>query len=278
MKVDNITFKCHFVRRVRSPQTHEDVMPDGTTALFYWPNTVVDADALRAVAREEVRNNQLIRAAAEGNLDAARVLHIGFWPFVVAFEGIIDTRPIQRQPLQKRFGDEVTMAILRFARKEVEVMKEEEGSHAIAWRGDSFRLGITQAELDKAPYVPEVVRLIEMPQERNLDWFFCVLAGTEFIAEELSRYLVDSLPFTQLIRGGHWRWGEIHLADHHEGPSHLELDLDLARAYTVEEEDKAAAQQLSDYTLQTIKQFGRAADDVHQHFFGKAQHLTLAAG
>lgn len=61
--------------------------------------------------------------------------------------------------------------------------------------------------------------------------FFAVLAGTEFIEEELGALLVKAPKFVDLFDRKRWAWGEVHLFPHDEGPSHLEIDLDLARAY-----------------------------------------------
>ncbi len=52
----------------------------------------------------------------------------------------------------------------------------------------------------------------------------------------------------------------MHLAAQHDGPSHLEIDLDLARAYST----NAEARELEDMIIDTIELFGKASDDVEE--------------
>jgi hypothetical protein len=85
-----------------------------------------------------------------------------------------------------------------------------------------------------------------------------MLAGTEFIAEELSHFLIESEDFINLFSRRRWVWGEVHVASHDRGPSHLDLDLDLARAYDATTSPTAVQQMI----LDSIMLFGRAADEV----------------
>jgi hypothetical protein len=88
--------------------------------------------------------------------------------------------------------------------------------------------------------------------------FFATLAGTEFIAEELSSFLAGSFRFTDLFTRKRWIWGEVHLAPHDHGPSHLEIDLDLARAYAASIDPI----EIEEMILDTVALFGRAAEQV----------------
>ncbi|HTV90453.1 MAG TPA: hypothetical protein VME41_15660 [Stellaceae bacterium] len=107
------------------------------------------------------------------------------------------------------------------------------------------------------PCVAGVQALIDRAHMKDLAGFFGTLAGTELIAEELSRYLVESRRFTDLFSRRRWMWGEVHLlAD--DGPSHLDIDLDLARAYG----PTASGVEIGQGVLDTIALFARAADDV----------------
>jgi hypothetical protein len=85
-----------------------------------------------------------------------------------------------------------------------------------------------------------------------------MLAGTELVAEELSRFLVGSPAFTRLFSRQRWVWGEVHLAPHGDGPSHLDIDIDLARAYGGSAEPGAVTKMVVD----AIDLFGAAAKEI----------------
>lgn len=213
-----------------------------------------DADALRRAAAWEIAVSPLIGRAAHGDRTAIVALHRGFWPFVSAFERAIDEHVLPRRPLQERFGHAQFAETFVGLAREVKHMREEEGSHAALWEDDADAFGI--GELD-GPIVGGVQALIDQAYASDHTRFFCALAGTEFIAEELSRRLVQSAAFTSASALGRWKWGEVHLAAH-EGHSHLEIDLDLARAYSPD----ASSEALSALVLETIHLFGRAAAQV----------------
>lgn len=189
---------------------------------------VVDRDALRVHAREEVFGSPLIRACAAGDVTAAHALLAGFWPFVKAFERAIDLRVgrLPTRPLIERFGQSRVRAFFGEAREAVREMKEEEGSHMALWRKSADEL-----DLDAVPVLPGVEALLASAESDDPTEFFCWLAGTEYIAEELSAYLCHAPAFVRLFAKPRWPWGVAHLMDEHDGPSHLEIDEDLARAY-----------------------------------------------
>ncbi len=221
-----------------------------------------DMAALRAAAAEEVKNSPLIRLAAEGDRFAAIALHRGFWEFVREFEVAIDRQDYRRETLEAKFGGAKVRKSLVSIFRTIRAMREEEASHANHWKQDAKGLGIDYLE---GPIVHPVKKLVESAYTENLPRFFAVLAGTEFIAEELSRMLVASEPFTSLFEQKRWTWGEIHLLPHHHGPSHLEIDLDLARAYHVGEEIEAQAD-INRHILETIHLFGEASRHVKETY------------
>jgi hypothetical protein len=220
--------------------------------LFYDDGAIAVAH-LRSLARREVACSSLIRRAAGGDRKAAEQLHLGFWPFVREFELAIDRRHLPRAPLVKKFGASASRTFVHIA-KSVREMKDEEGSHASHWRADAGGLGLPSLE---APPLPLVRQLTDSAYTANVSKFFSVLAGTEFIAEELSAYLVASPEFTCLFNRKRWVWGEIHLMPH-EDVSHLDIDLDLARAYAQAE----STRQIETWVADTISLFGRAAEQV----------------
>jgi hypothetical protein len=210
---------------------------------------------LRRRASQVVRESSLVGRAWRGDRVAAVALKTGFWPFVREFEVAIDRQFLPRQALIEKFGDRRARRVFIGMTRAVRDMKQEEGSHAAHWVKDARCLGISEIA---GPCVPGVRALIERSYTKDLPAFFATLAGTEFIAEELSRFLVGSKRFTDLFSRKRWIWGEVHLATDEDGPSHLDIDLDLARAYGT----AADAVAIEEMVLDTIALFSRAADDV----------------
>jgi hypothetical protein len=225
-------------------------------SLFHADNAAYfDLPYLRQSATELVRGLRLLRKARAGDKSAAIALKIGFWPFVQEFELAIDQQALPREPLARKFGENVMRRVFVRMARAVREMKSEEGSHAAHWRKDAECLGIRDLGND---CVPGVQALIDRAYTKHLPSFFAMLAGTEFIAEELARFLIESDDFTRLFSRQRWVWGEVHLAPHEDGPSHLEIDLDLARAYDTGTSPAAIERMI----LDTIRLFGRAADEV----------------
>lgn len=192
------------------------------------PDLLVDRVMLRAHARSQVENSPLIRACAEGDPVAARALMFGFWPFVSEFEKAIDerARALPIKLLRERYGKEKVRDFFHQAAAAIKDMRDEEGSHAQLWKADARRLGIHNLGW----HLTSGVRtLIDETYESSPTHLFDRLAGTEYIAEELSRKLVASPRFTAQFSNGRWTWGDAHLMTH-DDPSHLEIDEDLAQA------------------------------------------------
>ncbi len=228
---------------------------------------------LRTQARHRLRALPLIQRASQGDVDAAQALHRGFWPFVREFEQIIDRQLIPRAPLWERFGRsaDIRQCILAVAGT-VRQMKDEEGSHAKHWVRDARELDVHLGAATEA--LPAVHALIQAALRREMPDYFAVLAGTEIVAEELAAQLVGSADFTRLFGRGRWVWGEIHLLAH-EGPSHLEIDLDLARAYC--RDDAEAQERLPTQIIRTIELFERAAREIEARLLDRSQSLPQAA-
>jgi hypothetical protein len=237
---------------------------------FLFAEPIVDRFALRAQARDEVEGSILIRACAAGERTAAAALLREFWPFVQAFELAID-RQVGRLPLRpliQRFGQARIRTFFADARAAVRGMKEEEGSHADLWRRGAEQLGVGLCEADPAPGVATLLdnASVDDPVE-----FFSWLAGTEYIAEELAAFLCNAPPFVSLFPGTRWLWGEAHMAEH-EGPSHLEIDEDLARAYHPASNPALAGTALSAHIRRCQRLFGEAARSVMGRLETTAAH------
>lgn len=226
--------------------------------LFHEDNQCTfDLHGLRQQTTQVVSRSALILRAHRGDLVASAALKIGFWPFISEFEHAIDQQSLPRKPLLNKFGVRRVRRVFLGIARAVREMKKEEGSHAAHWRKDAQCLGITDLS---GPCVPALHTLIERSYTKYLPRFFATLAGTEFIAEELSRFLLESSTYTDLFTRKRWIWGEVHLAPHDHGPSHLEIDLDLARAYAV----SSNTMEIEEMVLDTVALFGRAADEIEK--------------
>jgi hypothetical protein len=224
--------------------------------LFHADNcNFFDIPALRYRAGQIVRGSPLVCRAEQGDKAAAVALMIGFWPFVSEFELAIDAQTLPRLPLAENFGEPRVRRVFGGIARAVRDMKQEEGSHAAHWMRDAQCLGINDFA---GPSVDAIQALINRSYTRDLPFFFATLAGTELIAEELSRFLVASSRFTELFSRRQWMWGEMHLLADDDGVSHLEIDLDLARAYR----PQARPAELALPLLDTMLLFGRAGDEV----------------
>ena len=146
-------------------------------------------------------------------------------------------------------------------------MKREEGNHAAHWQEDASCLGLNDLE---GPIVPSVQKLIADAHTADQVYFFSVLAGTELVAEELSAFLVRAEKFLDLFNRKRWTWGEVHLIPHDDGGSHLDIDLDLARAYLAKGED---SESIGRSVIGTIELFAQAAREVEA-----ALASTIVAG
>jgi hypothetical protein len=227
-------------------------------------SSFIDLDGLRREAADFIARTPLVSRAARGERAAAVALHVGFWPFVREFEQAIDQHPLPREPLARNFGPGVVRRKLVELSKAVREMKEDEGSHAAHWAKDAQQIGLHSLE---APVLPAVEALVEASYTQELPDFFAMLAATEFVAEELSARLVASPEYTRLFDRARWMWGEIHLAHDHEGPSHLEIDVDLARAYLGNGPD--AKERIESAIRRGIALFEQAALEVNEAIDGQ---------
>ena len=231
---------------------------------FLFAEPAVDRQLLRAHARAEVVRAPLLRACSDGDPAAVRALVQGAWPFVEAFEKAIDlqVKRLPMRPLIARFGQVRMKHFFAQARAAVREMREEEGSHAALWRDSADELGVN---LSCVKTVEAVRALLEGAEAADPVEFFCWLAGTEYIAEELAGYLCGSRAFVSSFRNGRWRWGEVHTRQH-EGASHLEIDEDLARAYHPAGDPEVVGAALSAWIRRCIRMFGASATDIMAYY------------
>jgi hypothetical protein len=274
--------------RARSPEARiaeEKILE--MTALFYDNNDeFFNTKLLRELAHDEVVNSPLIRRCMTGEFLGAQALSIGFWPFVFAFEKAIDARlgkgGLPREPLYAKFDKTtakrqlctVARTIRDLADSEIEAlfagagealreMQAEEKTHSAHWRKDAEHLSIAKDTLDCACPVDGINRLIAGTYQGELTKFFATLAATEFIAEELASVLAFNTSYTRLFRRKRAIWMEVHAAPHEE-VSHLEIDIDLMRAYSTEEDTSESLQGL---IIVGIRLFGTASRQIDSQFF-----------
>lgn len=286
--------------------------------LFHKDNDLFfDITLLRQLARHEVEDSSLIQRAKRGERIAAEALTNGFWPFTYHFEQEIDRTLANelkrtRRHLVSKFGAQTVAAHFRSlspaleslqeselqgAFGELREMQKEEATHAAFWALDAFNLfhspttkailrkrGQTPAEfmrgeLNRTPVILEVQELINVAKSTNLLEFFAKsLVATEFIAEELGDALGRAEPYTKLFSSGRALWMEVHTFPHPDGPSHWEIVLDLARAYS----PKGEPEQVTRSNIQRLAQegivlFGQAADAVEKHYCPSLTHPPALA-
>jgi hypothetical protein len=220
-------------------------------------DVVLGTASLREIAARGVRACPLMQKAWRGDRDAIAAMHIGYWPFVHEFERAIDLKMLPRAPLRERFGSDIFNAKFLALAREVREMKREEGSHAAHWVKDAHHFGIETLE---GPAVPAVEALVARSHVESLPEFFSFLAATELVAEEVSAFLLTSAAFVEQSTRKRWVWGIVHTAPHGDGPSHLEIDLDLARAYQTQVKPEA----IRALVLSTYRLFRQAADQIEQ--------------
>ncbi len=170
---------------------------------------------LRARAAALVCCSPMVERAAYGD---PVPLITAFWPFVNEFPLVISRqlRAARLLPiLGPRIGWLTAAKKLWAMRLAVRSMALEEGDHGKLWAESAVRFGVTFP----ASCAPSVALLLTVLREDRQLWrFLARLAATEFVAEELARRLP--------VLGG---WSAAHLMSH-DGPSHLDMDLDLALA------------------------------------------------
>jgi hypothetical protein len=267
---------------------------DGPRVLFHEDNqTFIDYDRLRAKAKAVVDRSSLIQRCKQGDHRAAVALKSGFYAYVADFQAAIDQKAnsmkLPRQPLYDKFGTKpVRMsfvakagavrslqkseldAVFSGAERELLEMQREEWTHWHHWTHDAMALGLTRSELEKTPVVPGVQRLIDAARADDLVEFFAAsLAATEFMAEELGNQLAYSPGYSSLFTQGRRPeqkgkpyWMIVHMVPHVDGPSHADIVLDFARAYSADE----TPDRIHALVEKGLDAFGEAAEQVEARF------------
>ncbi len=280
-----VKFKCADITSLR-PVRSRRMSGAMERKLFYTDNNqFFGVDTLREKAYFTMRDSPLIRRCMVGDLEGAKALLVGFWPFVSAFEKAIDVRlaggGLKRQPLYEKFGKlnankhivSIAKAIRNLEENEFEFafnsaqdslrdMQKEEFTHAAHLLKDAENLEIDRETLESAISTTSVEKLINNAKNPNLVEFFALLGGTEFIAEELAHLLAHNTSYTQLFARKRAIWMEVHTIPDPEGISHLDIDLDLMRAYSISED----ARDLQNSVLDVINLFGAATEEVNDAF------------
>ena len=194
------------------------------------------SEELRRYAVKEVVGLPIIQRCGKGESKALEALLCGFWRFVLEFQNVVrnETR-FPMDPLYSRYGRQKVVLMMRATKSVLNSMSEEEGMHADVWRKGAVEVGfqendMTRYEVPAVKYLIDVTRIFGTSEE-HMYLFFCHLAATEYVAEEISRYLVAQNQFLACFPiSRRWQWGDIHLMEHSDGPSHREIDEDLAIA------------------------------------------------
>ncbi len=269
-------------------------MVAGSSQLFHADNGMFfDIPRLRAKAHDVVARSSLIRRCAAGDREATIGLKLGFYAYVADFQAAIDQKAnsskLPRQPLYEKFGRGTARktllanarnvrqlqkseldAVFSEAERELMEMQREEWTHWHHWTHDAMALGLTRKELTDADVVTGVRRLIAAAHADDLvDFFAGSLGATEFMAEELGETLAFNPSYGNLFHQGRTRehqgkpyWMIVHTVPHVDGPSHADIVLDFARAYSADQEPE----RIHALVERGLELFGDAADEVEARF------------
>jgi len=149
------------------------------------------------------QNHPLVRAIYRGNQKAMTVYLRRFWPFVAAFERIIDEQSRRHgRAVARAIGD---IALFREIRVHLREMKKEEGEHAGLWHRSAQSAGVN---LDDSGACPQVERLIARMRDASPDTLFIALWVTEVIANAISEKAMKSRALARFDR----EWFRVHTA------------------------------------------------------------------
>lgn len=253
--------------------------------LFHQDNAeVFDVAGLERLALEVIDRSSLINRCLAGELLAARSYFIGHWPFVDEFPQAIDMKvsKLPLGPLYAKYDRHVVRRVVIANNRTLEAlssqenkavsdafdvslieMKGEELDHAQHWIADARNLGVSKEELERAIAVDGIKALIRCAYVDDIAEFFANLTAVELMAEGLGKRMSPRpSSFTQLFTRGRHIWGEVHVEAHGDEPSHLEMDLDLARAYSHDDSIPLVREMIE----KTIHLFGTAANEVERHY------------
>ena len=184
-------------------------------------------------------------------MGSLRSLMIGFWPFVHAFPGIIESK------YGATGGD-------HRAAQALAGMEGDERSHRTKWVDTCRAIGIDEAQLVGEPQ-PLMQRLIYVVSEDTaLHNTFLRFLGVEIIAESLSEALMKHGAFRVKLGEVGQEWFKAHL---HRGGSastaHERIAIHLAERHAGESWSKDLFTQ---ETLGTVNLFIEAAAECHAHW------------
>ena len=229
-----------------------------------------DTADLRQYAISQVVELPLIQRCGAGDPIAIKALLCGFWPFVLDFQSIVRNDTFfPMNPIISRFGRAAVVQAIRHIKQSLHHMAEEEGMHAEIWRKGAQEAGFTDYDLQfyRLPAVEALINFTSnnTPSSPEPHLFFCHLAATEYVAEEISRFLVQQQAFVSRFRqSGRWQWGDIHLLDHAHGPSHREIDEDLAQAFCSHPDPADAVMNGIRHCIELFSIAGRESLDVFE--------------
>jgi|GEM_PF-1922119 len=251
------------------------------TNVVFFPrdDSFANQKGLRDLAQSVVSNNPLMQQCIAGDLRAFQLLLWAYWPFVRGFEQAIDRHQFTRQELVARFGkkravdafrsmapmlstleDQESIALIGGIL--LQEMRDDEQGHAKQWLRDGLELGIDLNTLREAD-IPLVSALLTQANTTDHVRFFSMLAATEYIAEMISEHVCASpLARALFVKRNNWGWGVIHTTPHGDHPSHLQMDIDWARAYASEDR---ASEYIEHLIASGITLFGAAAYDSLAH-------------
>ena len=208
-------------------------------------------DGVKKEALAMVEASPLTQGCAAGDMGSLRSLMIGFWPFVNAFPGIIESK-------YGATGDDDRAA------QALAGMEGDERSHRTKWVDTCRAIGIDEAQFGGEPQ-PLMQRLIGFVSEDTaLHNTFLRFLGVEIIAETLSEALMKHEVFRETLGEVGQDWFKAHL---HRGgnasTAHERIAIHLAERHAGESWSRDLFTQEA---LGTVSLFIEAATECHDHW------------
>lgn len=187
----------------------------------------------KGILFEEIATNRLMIGCKE--LDERFLLGLfgGYWPFVSGFPQVIEKsyadlgRFAQGEREQRLFSK---IGRLLAGSKELSAVARDEAEHKGLWLLSAKQASYLKGDLENYQVPPSAFRLTKDIEER-IDFIDVLLdfASVEFVAEGISRTLMDSPEFRGLMGEKGKRWFEEHFVATHDGTPHEDISLAFAR-------------------------------------------------
>ena len=173
------------------------------------------------------------RLLYKGDVEVARALCVGLWPFINEFPKIVSRGKLRlaRLRLIRAFKPGELRELLRRSAKVLETIQQDEEEHRYLWLRVGKAIGLQYPEQFSQYPLPAVKAWIEaVDQLADPLTMFLRFAAIEVVGEATSLYLLTSPRFCEMLgKNEGLKWFKEH-ATHSGDMSHAELSLRLGFA------------------------------------------------